>query len=130
MPAIVIGDKSDSAEANLGLARQLRFLKICHTDEVHAPATVHLGFRPGRELGPFHADIGSPTFDPNIDVPSGLLDDVAKLRTDGVRETDVYDNPVAKESRGTSFRPVIKLVGQNDVERPQSFFERADGACR
>ena len=130
VPAVVVRDEGDGAVADLGLARQLGFLKVCHTDERHAQAPVDLGFRLRRELRSFHADVGSAAFDRNVHAPSALLYDIAKPRADRVGEADVHDDSVTKERGDAGFRPIIELFRQNDVERAQFLFQGADSARR
>src|SRR5262245_13947218 len=129
MPAVIIRDESYGAIANLSLTSELRFLEVCHTDDVHAPAAIDTRFRFGRELRSFHTDIRSAAFDRNIGVAPSLLDDITKLRTDRIAEADVHDDSFTKERGEAVFRPIVELIGQNDIERPQFLFERADSAC-
>ena len=42
----------------------------------------------------------------------------------------MHDQAVAEERGNTVLGPVVKLIRQDDVKRPQLFLKRADGAGR
>jgi len=130
MPAIIVGDETDRRIADLGFAGEFRFLKVGHSNEVHSPAPIDIGFRPRRELRSFHADVRAASFDSNVGVLSRPLDDAGEQAANRIRETDMRDEAIAEERRDTSPGPIVKLIGQNDIQRLQLFFERTDSACR
>ncbi len=44
MPAIVIGDHGDGDVTDFGFAGELGLLQVGHADDVHAPASIEIGF--------------------------------------------------------------------------------------
>src|SRR6185369_9799706 len=47
MPAIVISNERERRVTDLRFARELRFLKICHADDVHPPGAIDVRLREG-----------------------------------------------------------------------------------
>src|SRR5262245_34613840 len=44
MPAVVVRDQGERRVAELGFARELRFLQVGHADDVQPPRPIQLGF--------------------------------------------------------------------------------------
>ena len=57
-----------------------------------------------------------------------LVNDARKLQADRVGKTDMRDDAVTKEGRDPRLCAIVKLIRQDDIERPVLLFERADGA--
>jgi hypothetical protein len=72
MPAVVVGDHGYRRVADLRLAGQLGLLQIGHTHHIRAPAAIEIRLRLGRELRPFHADIGAALFAHDAGMDAGF----------------------------------------------------------
>src|SRR5207249_6733007 len=98
----------DGPVADLGFARELRFLDIGHPDKIHVPATINIGFRERRKLRALYAQISTPAFDGNIHLFAGLFDDRRKPRTNGVRESDMRHDTLAEKCRDARLRAIVE----------------------
>src|SRR5215207_9772136 len=132
VPAVVVGDERQRRVADFGLARQLRLLQVRHPDDVHPPRAVDVRLGLRREGRPLHAQVGAAAVDVHLRHAAGLLQHVAHIMTDRVRERDVADDALAEEGRFVRARAgaVEELVGDDHVERRVLLLERADGRGR
>ena len=93
MPAIVISYKRHSRIANFSLARQLRFLKVSHSDDRHSERAINFRFRFRRKSWAFHADVSPAAM--NADArglaPGDFFQSVTHLTADRIGERDVRD---------------------------------------
>ena len=113
MPAVVVGDERDRRVADLGFARELRFLEIGHPDDVHAPLPIQLRLGLGRELRPFHADVGAAAMHLRAGRDRGVVGEPAQVLAERMRERDVADEPVAEERADAAPRPIEELIGNH-----------------
>lgn len=128
VPTIVIGDHGHSDIADFGFAGEFGFLKISHTDDVHAPASINVGFGARREGGAFHAEISTAEFAGDADLLRAGVSGGGELRADGIREADVRDNAVAKEGGNTTPGTIEKLIWDHEIEGFVFDLHGADGA--
>ena len=75
MPAIVIGDHGYSDVTDFSFPSQFGFLHVGHTNHIHSPTAVNIGFRFGRELRAFHAQICSAALARHRGFLAGCFDD-------------------------------------------------------
>src|SRR5215216_5112494 len=113
MPAIVISNERERRVADLRLARELRFLKIRHADDVHSPGAIDLRLSQGRESRSFHAQIRATAMRFHVSNSTRLLQHIAKTPTNRMRKRDVRDDPVTEERRlsNSPSRAIKKLIG-------------------
>ena len=119
VPAVVVGDHARGGVADLGLARELRLLQVGHADDVDAPAAVDLGLGAGRELRPFHVDVGAAARGRVAPAARGAprAQRRSAARADRLGERDVRHQAVAEEGVGPVAGAVEELVGHHDVGR-------------
>jgi len=58
-PAVIIGNQGQQGIAHLGFAGEFGLGQSSHSNQVGPPLAVHLRFRTGGKLRPFHADVGT-----------------------------------------------------------------------
>src|SRR6266571_2226323 len=127
MPAVVIGDHGNGHIAQLGLARELRFLQIGHADHIHAPRAIEIRFRLRRKLWPLHANISPATLPHDAGLLASRGDDRRQLRTYRIGEGNVRYYAITEKSIHAMTRAIHKLVRDYELKRPVFFFERANG---
>ena len=82
----------------------------------HDSIQLRLGQR--RELRAFHVHVGAAAMDGRADRCRRIGRHRRQIRAERVRKGDVRDNPAAEERADAPFRPIEKLIGHEDVERP------------
>src|SRR5882724_7363002 len=128
MPAIVVGDHSDSAVAEFGFAGELGFGDVGHADDVEIHGAVHVGFGKSGKLRALHADVGAFAVDFDSTVNTGIGENARDLRAGRFVEADVSDQAAAEKRGDAIFGAVDKLVGDEKFAGGKFLFDRAYGA--
>src|SRR4030088_2990118 len=130
MPAIIIRDHGDRRVADFSFSGELRFGNVRHTDYFKAQLAVDVGFGERGKLRAFHADIGAAAMHPHFGAVAGFAEHAGELRANRFRESYVRGDAIAKKSRYAVTSAIVKLVGNQEIERLQIFLQRAYGADR
>ena len=122
MPAIVIGDHSDSTVAEFGFAGEFGFGDIGHSDDVKIHGAVHMGFSESRKLRSFDANVSALAMDFDGTVDASVGEHTGDLRTSGLVKGDMGDEPSAKKSRDAIFCAIDELVRNEKFAGGEIFF--------
>ena len=128
LPTIVIGNHRHARERDLRFACELRFRKICHSDDVETIATVEFRFRSRRKRRPVHVHIGATVVNLHFQFSRCFGKQVAQTRADWFGETDVRNNAFAEKCVCAALaRPIVKLRRQENITRRIFFLQAANG---
>src|SRR5512132_2065186 len=126
MPAIIISDQRERDVTDLGLARELGLLQVCHADDAHSPASINFRLCLGGKRRPLHAQICAAAMGLNVSNLARLFKHVAQFLANGMSESHMRHDALTKEGRFTRAcsSPVKKLIGNHHVERCVPLLER------
>src|SRR5665213_1621545 len=130
VPAIVIRDHGDGGIAQLSLPSELRFGNIRHADDLETELPVHVGLGERRKLGALHAHVRASAMRLHADGVACFSQHPTQLRADGPGKSHMSDNPVAEKGRSAPARAVVKLIGNQKIQRSQVLLQGADSAHR
>ncbi len=130
VPAIVIRNHGDGDVAQLGFAGQSGLREVGHADHVHAPTAIQIGLSFGRELRPFHVEVGAAPLHIHAGATASALKHYRLFLTNWMSKPNVRDKSVAEERVDTVARAIDKLIRNDKVERSMLFLQRADGRQR
>src|SRR5207249_2580523 len=127
---VIIRDQCQRRITNFRLAREFCFLQIRHPDNVHAPRTVNIRFRDGREGGSLHADVRTAAMRLYLCGLTRVFKHIAQRLAHRMSESYVRYDPIAEKSRlrNSRARPIEKLIGDYHVEWRVLFLQRTN--CR
>ena len=91
VPAVVIGDHGDGDVAQLSFTSQAGFGQVGHADHVHAPTAIQIGLSFGRELRPFHVQIGAALLHVDAGTTASLGEHLGLFLADGMPKANVHD---------------------------------------
>src|SRR5258708_19669935 len=91
MPAIVVGDHSDSAVAEFGFAGELGFGDVGHADDVEIHSAMHVGFGKRGKLRAFHTDVGALAMDRDAALNAAAAENAHDFRAARLAEGDLSD---------------------------------------
>src|ERR1700686_2750702 len=126
MPAIIVRNHGHGDVTDLGFTGQFGFLQVGHANHVHAPTAVNIGFRFGRELRPFHAQISSPALPGDRGRLAGCFNDLSELWTDRIGKRNVSYDAIPEESIHAMTSAVEELIGNYEVQWLMFFLQRTD----
>ena len=126
VPAVVIRDHGDGDIAQLSFAGQPGLREVGHADHVHAPTAIQIRLRFGRELRPFHVQVGAALLDIHAGATASLGEHFGLFFADGMPKTDVDDQPIAEEGVDTVAGAIDKLIRDDEIQWPMLFLQRAD----
>ncbi len=128
MPAIVIGDHGDSGVAKFGFAGELGFGDVSHANDIEAQLAVNVSFGERGKLRALHANVGAAAVNFH---GFGFARSCQHFGDFGARwlvEADVRDDSIAEKCGYAQTGLVVKLIGDQKIERAQIFFQGAHGA--
>src|SRR5208283_5491987 len=127
MPAVVIGDHCYRDVAQLRLSREAGFRQVGHANHIHAPIAIQIRLGFGRELRSFHVKVRAALLHVYARAPASLRQYSSLFFANGMPESNVYDQSVAKECVYAMTRAIDKLVGDDKIQRMMFLFQRTDG---
>src|ERR1039458_4826029 len=113
MPAIVIRYHGDGDVAQLGFTSQPGLREVGHADHVHAPTAIQIGLSLGRELRPFHVEVGAALLHIHAGATASTREHYRLFLANGMSKPNVCDKSITEEGVDAVARALAKLIGRS-----------------